>query len=1185
MTAQFLFLTLPLIEPTNGQVLTWDAGAGEWTPTTPGSGTFLAGGDLSGSDTNQTVIGLQNRPVSSTAPTLNQVLEWNGSEWVPGAGGGGGGFTPGGDLSGNSTNQIVIGIQSVSISSTPPSAGQVLTAISPSAANWETPGSGFTAGGDLSGSNTDQTVIAIQGNPVSSSAPSTNQVFVWTGSSWIPTTLSASQLPSLSGDVSGATNLTTVQAIQGKSISNTAPTTGQVLEWSGSAWTPANLPTSLPPSGAASGDLGNSYPNPSVIAIQGNQVSPQTLSNLEDGYVLTWDNTDGYWKADPAAIGFTAGGDLSGSNTDQIVIGLQGRSVSNSAPSSGNTLSWNGSDWIPSPLNLAGGSGYIINTLPVTNLPSLAGDVTGSINSNTVVNINGTSVPATPSANQVLVATSGTTATWEQISNNQVSVSAAIAGTKISPNFGSQNVVTTGTGTFDGIQDSAFGTAGIVHNDSSGNFTSSLIVNADVSSSAGIAYSKLTLTGDVVNADISSSAAIAVSKLAAGTSAQVLLNNSTPSPTWTTLSGDATISNTGTTTVSSIHGATVPAAGGLTTGNGLYVSGTSALSYSALNLGGGSNYVSGTLPAANLPSATTGALGIIELSGDLGGTATSPSVISIHGATVPAGGSLTTGNVLSVSGAGALSYSSLNLAGGSNYVSGQLPVANLANGTAAQLLITNSGATSPAWVSLSGDATITASGAITVAKINGTSVQAGGGLTTGNAAYVSGTSATTYSALNLAGGTGWVTGILPSANQAAQTMSGDVTGSTSSSTVVAIRGNTISSGTLTKGQFLVASSTSNWAPTTLSGDITESGSTAGLLAVTSITGSSGTIPFNATIIGFSSSSNPVNYGVESLSLSSDANYTLASTELINPILNVTSSVSLTATRSIILPATQGAIYWVYNHTTGGQNLTFIASTGTGVTVPNGLKATIYFNGTNYEPLSLVIGGDLSATTNTAQTVAKINGTSVPATPSANQVLVATSGTAATWEQISDAEISSTAAIEVSKLAAGTDGYVLQTNGSGIPTWTKITGDVTIASNGVATVDALQGNAVANTAPTNNYVLTWNGSSWGPAPGSGVGFITTTTSITTPAVGASLTSIGFSASTISNGEVFFIIDSSGNSATFILSSVSGSTATVTTIALGSGTTIGSGATAVPQPPNTVSNAINIPMALIMHMVAQ
>lgn len=77
--------------------------------------------------------------------------------------------------------------------------------------------------------------------------------------------------------------------------------------------------------------------------------------------------------------------------------------------------------------------------------------------------------------------------------------------------------VPTGTGTF-----VITGASGIV---TSGMIADLSIVNADVSSSAAIAYSKLNLNGSIVNSDISASAAISISKLSASTISGISLGN------------------------------------------------------------------------------------------------------------------------------------------------------------------------------------------------------------------------------------------------------------------------------------------------------------------------------------------------------------------------------------------------------------------------------------------------------------------------------------------------------------------------------------------------------------------------------------------------------------------------------------------------------------------------------------
>jgi len=139
----------------------------------------------------------------------------------------------------------------------------------------------------------------------------------------------------------------------------------------------------------------------------------------------------------------------------------------------------------------------------------------------------------------------------------------------------------------------------------------------------------------VANADVSTTAAIDVSKLAAGGNGE-FLQVVGGVPTWDTapvtgitdLTGDVTATGPGSAvaTVAKIHGASVPVAGALTTGNVLQVSGASALSYGPINLAGGANYVTGTLPTGNQAAqaiggdgtGTTAALVIVKLTGTAG---------------------------------------------------------------------------------------------------------------------------------------------------------------------------------------------------------------------------------------------------------------------------------------------------------------------------------------------------------------------------------------------------------------------------------------------------------------------------------------------------------------------------------------------------------------------------------------
>lgn len=131
------------------------------------------------------------------------------------------------------------------------------------------------------------------------------------------------------------------------------------------------------------------------------------------------------------------------------------------------------------------------------------------------------------------------------------------------------------------------------------------------------------------------------------------------------------------------------------------VSGTAAIDVSKLAPGSNGQFlqVVGGVPTWDVPP--TG--GITQLTGDVtagpGTGSQAATVAKVNGASVPAAGGLTTGNVLQVSGAAALMYGPINLAGGSNYVTGALPLGNLSPGTAGQILVSNSTPVA-AWTSL-----------------------------------------------------------------------------------------------------------------------------------------------------------------------------------------------------------------------------------------------------------------------------------------------------------------------------------------------------------------------------------------------------------------------------------------------------------------------------------------------------
>ncbi len=213
-------------------------------------------GDLGGTAASPMISKLQGATLSSSAPTSGQVLKYNGTAWVPDA-------------------VVLAEAQTLSLSGTTVTLSGTNSSVTlPAVGDATSTATGkVQLAGDLGGVATAPSVVRIQGVPVAATPPTTGQVLKFDGTSYVPNnsimtetqtlglsgstltisgtgssvvlpvavdaTTSTNGVVRLAGDLGGTAAAPLVSKLQGKTLSSTAPTTGQVLKYDGTQWLPS----------------------------------------------------------------------------------------------------------------------------------------------------------------------------------------------------------------------------------------------------------------------------------------------------------------------------------------------------------------------------------------------------------------------------------------------------------------------------------------------------------------------------------------------------------------------------------------------------------------------------------------------------------------------------------------------------------------------------------------------------------------------------------------------------------------------------------------------------------------------------------------------------------------------------------------------------------------------------------
>ena len=862
------------------------------------------------------------------------------------------------------------------------------------------------------------------------------------------------------------------------------------------------------------------------------------VSGVSAGTGVTVTHTPGEGSSPTIAIG-QAVATSSSVTFASVTAPLVGNASTASALETARTISLSGD--VSGSVSFNGSENVNITATIQPNSVTLGTDTTGNyvseVSAGTGISVThtpGEGSTATISVDNTVVKTTDTgTVTSTMIAdgtivNADINASAAIAHSKLanitagSVLIGNASNVPTATALSGDVTVTSSGVTAI---------SSGVIVNADINASAAIDKTKISGTaitaadtgtvtstmiadGTIVNADINNSAAIALSKLASGTSAQVIIANSSGVPTYTTLSGDVTVTDAGVVSIA----ANSVALGTDTTGNymadisagtGVTVShtpgeGSTATVSIPQSVATSASPTFVALTLTGQPTATTHAVTKAYVDDIAAGINYHDAVEFATAAVLPNSPTYNNGT----SGVGATLTASANarlvVDGGNASDGDRILVKNQSTATQNGVyVVTAQGSVSAAWVLtrasdfdgdsddvVQGDALFVVNGSTNVnqgfiltSKGTGTSnkhvfgtdslsftqftgasnITAGSGLSkTGNTLAIDNTvvatlsDAQTLSNKTLSNPT--ITGVSPTI-----TLSGDISGSATltnlgNATITAtIAANSVALGTDTTGNYMSGVT----AGTGVTVTHTPGEGSDATIAIGQSVATSASPQFAALEIGSANDTTITRASAGQIAIEGVNVVTTSSTDTLSNKTIALGSNTVSGTKAQFDTAvtddnfayTGTANAFTANQTVTGTVTTQAAATQDAVVI-QGRAGGTSSRSVTVTPASLTASRTLTLPDTTGTVVTTGDTGTVTSTMIADNTIV-------------NADINASAAIALSKLASGTSGQVVIANSSGVPTYATLSGDVTVSDTGVVSIAA---NSVAlGTDTTGNYM--------------------------------------------------------------------------------------------------------------------